>query len=132
MPPNNEKQEPMLVANLTDEQEQFLQGNSSRIGENYFIPYWFRRIDVGKYEMLPLGNLPESMSREIEEMREQVERKSAYAIFDDSAYFKKEDVLKPLTTDAEFDDAVKRYLDHPKDETDKERADRINRFRCGY
>lgn len=30
------------------------------------------------------------------------------------------------------DDAVKRYLDHPKDETREERARRINRFRSGY
>lgn len=30
-----------------------------------------------------------------------------------------------------FDDAVKRYLDHPKDETTEQRAARINRFRCG-
>lgn len=30
------------------------------------------------------------------------------------------------------DEAVKRYLDHPKDETFEERKARINRFRCGY
>lgn len=30
------------------------------------------------------------------------------------------------------EDAVKRYLDHPKGETPEQRAQRINRFRCGY
>lgn len=70
----NENEKPKFVCNLTYEQELFLQAHSSRVNENYFIPFWFRRIEGSKYEMIPLGNLPDSMCREIEEMREQIDR----------------------------------------------------------
>lgn len=69
----------MLICHLSDEQEQFLQGNSSRVGENYFIPYWFRRIEGSKYEMIPLGKLPESMKDEINEVRRQSNRRSIFS-----------------------------------------------------
>lgn len=57
---------------LTDEQLDLLQSHSSIIGDNYFMPYWFKRIDGNRFEMFKLGNLPPEMSMEIEEMRNQV------------------------------------------------------------
>lgn len=113
-----ENKEPRIVTILTDEQFQFLSANSSVInGESYFMPYWFKRIEGNKFELFPLGNLPADLSAEIAEMREQV---------------KCDTICKPLITGEDFDQAVNRYLDHPKDETMEERAERIKRFRCGY
>jgi hypothetical protein len=41
-------------------------------------------------------------------------------------------VEPPDRSKESHEEAVKRYLDHPKDETLEERQARINRFRCGF
>lgn len=44
----------------------------------------------------------------------------------------KQSELPPDRSKENHEDAVKRYLDHPKEETFEQRKARINRFRCGY
>lgn len=65
-----------IVATLTSDQLQLLQENASIVGDNYFLPYWFKRIEGNKFELHPLGNLPPEMSAEIAEMRRAVEMKT--------------------------------------------------------
>lgn len=84
MSANNE--EPKIIGNLTDEQVELLQSHASIVGNNYFLPFWFKRIEGNKFELIPLGKLPYGMSLEIDEMRKQIARDS---MFDDNAYFKK-------------------------------------------
>lgn len=58
---------------LTDELAELLQAHSTIVGDNYFMPYWFKRIDGNKFELFKLGNLPPEMCAEIEEMRNQID-----------------------------------------------------------
>jgi hypothetical protein len=61
-----------IEATLTNEQINLLQAHATIVGDNYFLPFWFKRISGNKFELLPLGSLPREMSKEIEEMRESI------------------------------------------------------------
>lgn len=71
-----ENMKPRIIATLTDDQVQLLEENASRIDDNYFIPYWFKRIEGNRFELFPLGQLPDEMRAEIEEVRRQCDRLS--------------------------------------------------------
>lgn len=74
---------------LTDEQAELLQSHSTIIGDNYFMPYWFKRIYGNKFELLRLGSLPPEMSAEIEEMRNQIDIPMVEideSLFDEDSY----------------------------------------------
>lgn len=63
-----------IEENLTQNQENFLHRNSSRLiiedgRKYYFLPYWFEDMGDGKYHMHHLDRLPEELIQEIKRFR---------------------------------------------------------------